>query len=203
MNFKQSKAYKFGAYLTSPFSQFFREILEKTKGKRIAVLWVIILFFAAVVFSKYYFVKFSDNYSLGVDLSNISSNDHILFKVHKKSLSYDQVLIGQYIMFHTNKMEPHIPSSMSIIKKVVGKEGDHVQVKGMEFFVNGKMMAKLRPQALEKLHKTESELQKDFIVAPNAVVVLGSYEKSFDSRYWGELQFKPNEKINDAKPWLF
>lgn len=203
MNLKQTKAYKFGAYVTSPIREFFQEILEKTKGKKVAVLWVIILFFAAIVLSKYYFVKFSDRYSLGVDLSNISSNDHILFKVHKKSLSYDQVLVGQYIMFHTNKMEPHIPSDMSIIKKVVGKEGDHVQVKGMEFFVNGKMMAVLRPEALEKINKTESDLQQDFIVSPNSVVVLGSYERSFDSRYWGELQFKPNEKINDAKPWLF
>lgn len=203
MSLKDTKAFKFGAYLMSPILQIFRDIQDKTKGKRIAFLWVIILFFAAIVFSKYYFVKFSDQYSLGVDLSNISSNDHILFKIHKKSLSYDQVLVGQYIMFHTNKMEPHIPQSMSIIKKVVGKEGDHIQVKGMEFFVNGKMMAKLRPQALEKLHQTEAQLQKDFIVPKNAVVVLGSYEKSFDSRYWGELQFKPNEQINDAKPWLF
>ncbi|MCK4083694.1 signal peptidase I [Acinetobacter radioresistens] len=203
MNLKQSKAYRFGAYVTAPLVDFFREILEKTKGKRIAVLWVIILFFAVIVFSKYYFVKFSDQYSLGVDLSNVSSNDHILFQVHKKALTYDQVLVGQYIMFHTTKMEPHIPASMSIIKKVVAKEGDHIQVKGMEFFVNGKKMANLRSQALEKLNKTEAELQRDFIVSPNAVVVLGSYERSFDSRYWGELQFKPDEKINDAKPWLF
>lgn len=203
MQIKQSKLIQFGINLLSPLINFFRELREKTKGKRIAVLWVIILFFAVIACSKYYFVKFSDKYSLGVDMSNVSSNDHILFKVYKKTLTYDQLQRGQYIMFRTSKMEPHVSSTTSIIKKVVGKEGDHVQVKGLTFYVNGKPMAKLRPQALEKLKKTEADMQMNFVVSPNAVVVLGSYERSFDSRYWGELKFRPNELINEAKPWLF
>ena len=203
MQLKQTKIYRFGSYLLSPIFNFLSEIGEKTKNKRLAVMWVIVLFFAVIVFSKYYFVAFSSKYSLGVDISNISSNDHILFSVHKKSLSYNDAKVGQYIMFNTDKMEPIIPKETSIIKKIVAKSGDHVQVVGLQMFINGQMVAKLRPQALERLHKTEADFQRDFIVSPNSVIILGSYERSFDSRYWGELQFRPNEKLNLATPMLF
>jgi conjugal transfer pilin signal peptidase TrbI len=194
---------KFIYNIFKPFINFFKEINDNSSGKKILILWVIIAFFAVIVLSKTFFENFANNNTLGVDISNISSNDHIFFAVKKKSLDYDDVQIGQYIMFHTTKMEPHVSRNVAIIKKVVAKEGDHIQIKGLDFLVNGKKMASLRPQALEKLKTNEAEMQKEFIVSKNSVIVLGSYERSYDSRYWGELTFKEGEKVNNAKPILF
>ncbi|WP_436658757.1 signal peptidase I [Acinetobacter sp. P1(2025)] len=203
MDIKKSKFSLYLGMIFKNFTNFFGEIAKATKGKQLAVLWTIAIFFGFIVFFKYYFVAFSNKYSLGVDLSNISSNEHIFFSVKKNYISYDQLQRGQYIMFHTDKMEPHISRNVSIIKKVIGKQGDHVQVVGMDVLVNGKKYGQIHAEALVKLHKTEAEIQQDYIIPQNALFVMGSYERSYDSRYWGYLPIKQNVKINLATPILF
>lgn len=203
VNIKQTKIVQFIFHLISPVTGFFKEMYSATKGKTLAVLWVIALFFGVVVLTKYYFVVFANHYSLGVDMSNISSNDHIFFKVTKQSAGYDDLQKGQYIMFKTDKMEPFVSKDAAIIKKVVGLEGDHVQVKGLEVFVNGKKLGEMHVEALKKLNKTPKQLSRDYILPENTAFVMGSYERSFDSRYWDYLQFQDTDKLNIATPLWF
>lgn len=203
MNIKQTKSYLYVHHLLLQISGFFGEIHQATRGRRLAVLWVIALFFGVLIMSKYYFVVFANKHSLGVDMSNISSNDHIFFNVEKNAIGYDEVQRGQYIMFKTDKMMPHVSSDAAIIKKVIGKSGDHVQVKGMNVYVNGKQYGSIHPEALKKLHRSVAELQKDYYLPANTLFLMGSYERSFDSRYWGYLEVAKDQKLNLATPMLF
>lgn len=203
MKTKFNKPLLFVKHLFYQFKGFFSEIFSATKGKRLAVLWTIALFFGVIIITKYYFVVLSDKYAIGVDLSNISSNDHIFFSVEKNIVDYDHLQKNQFIMFKTDKMQPFVSKDVSIIKKVIGKSGDHVQVKGMDFYINGVKYGSMRQQALEKLGKIESQMQRDYILPPNTLFVMGSYERSFDSRYWGYLDVKKTDKLSIATPMLF
>ncbi|EPF6482956.1 signal peptidase I [Acinetobacter baumannii] len=203
ISFRQNKVYLFLAYLFMPLISFLRELFIACKGRRLTVLWIIAIFCFIYISSDYYVKKVKDNFGIAVDISNVSSNDHIFFKVNKGIKTYSELKVGEYISFSSSKLEPIVSSKSTIIKKVVAKQGDHIQIKGLELFINGVKRAELHPAALVKLKKTEAQMQADYIIPLNSVFVLGSYYRSFDSRYWGVLPIKENTKVDIATPILF
>ena len=203
MSVKQNKLVGFLAYLFMPIISFSKDLFNACRGRRLTVLWIAAFFCFIYISSEYYVKKMQSHVGIAVDISNVSSNDHIFFKVNKGTKGYSDLNIGEYISFSTNKLEPFVSRDSVIVKKVVAKQGDHIQIKGMEVFINEKKQADLHPAALEKLGKTVNQMQADYIVPANAVFVLGSYYRSFDSRYWGVLPIKENTKVDVAKPILF
>lgn len=200
---KQNIFIKFLAYIFMPSILFIKELFNACKGRRLTVLWIAAFFVFMYISSQYYVEKLQSKIGIAVDISNISSNDHIFFKVNKGVRTYSELNKGEYIAFNTDKLEPYISREYTVVKKVIGKEGDHIQIKNMSIFVNGKKYAELHPIILQKLNKTEKQMQTDYIVPKNSVFVLGSYERSYDSRYWGVLPVEPNKKLDIATPILF
>lgn len=187
----------------TPLVQFFKELTDATRGRRNAVLAVCVLFLGAMVGIKSIFNQINQKYTIGADLSVISSNDHVFFIVKRKLLTYSAVKVGDYIHFVPVHVHKNMPQGITLIKQVVGKQGDHVQVIGNEVRINGVTKAKLNPISMHNLNITQASLQRDFIIGANELYVLGAYTRSFDSRYWGVLHIPENHAIDLAEPVLF
>lgn len=200
---KQNTVFKFLVHLFMPLIQFIKELFNACKGRRLTVLWIAAFFVFMYISSQYYVEKLQSKIGIAVDISNISSNDHIFFRVNKGIRDYKDIHKGEYIAFQTDKLEPFVSREYTIVKKVIGKQGDHVQIQGMNVYVNGKKYAELHPIPLKKINKTEMQMQTDYIIPENAIFVLGSYERSYDSRYWGVLPVDPKKKLDIATPILF
>lgn len=203
LGIKNNRFTQFLAYLFMPLISFIKELFIACKGRRLTVLWIAAFFAFIYISSEYYVHKLQSKIRIAVDISNISSNDHIFFKVNKGVRDYNDLKIGEFIAFKTDKLEPFISRDYTIIKKVIAKEGDRVQIKGMNVLVNGKKHAELHPIALQKINKTVGQMQTDYVVPKNSLFVLGSYERSYDSRYWGALPIDKKTKIDIATPILF
>ncbi len=200
---KQNKLFQFLAYLFMPSISFVKELFNACKGRRLTVLWIAAFFTFMYISSEYYIEKLQSKVGIAVDISNISSNDHIFFKVDKGVREYKDLKIGEFIAFKTDKLEPFVSRDYTVIKKVIAKEGDHIQIKGMDVLVNGKKYAELHPIALQKINKTVGQMQTDYIVPKDSIFVLGSYKRSYDSRYWGVLPTEKKMKLDIATPILF
>lgn len=200
---KQNIVYKFLISLFVPLFCFFKELFNACKGRRLTVLWVAVIFCFIYIGSDYYVKKLQSKIGFAVDISNISSNDHIFFKINKGVKSYNEINIGEYIAFKTNKLEPFVSRDYSIVKKVMAKHGDHIQIKGMDVLINGKKAAELNPIALKKINKSVEQMQTSYVVQENSFFLLGSYSRSYDSRYWGGLEIKQSQLLDVATPVLF
>lgn len=200
---KQNKLIQFIAYLFMPLLTFLKELFNACKGRRLTVLWIAAFFCFIYISSEFYIHKLQNKIGIAVDISNISSNDHIFFKVNKGIREYKDLKIGEFIAFKTDKLEPFVSRDYTVIKKVIAKEGDHIQIKGMNVLVNGKKIAELHPIALKKINKTVGQMQTDYRVPQNSIFLLGSYKRSYDSRYWGVLPVDINTRLDIATPILF
>ena len=71
-----------------------------------------------------------------------------------------------------------------ILKMVAAVPGDHLQVQGDRILVNGREVT--RGLALVNVYRTSVQaLQRDEVVPPGKVFMLGLHPRSDDSRYWG------------------
>ena len=186
-----------------PLISFIKELFNACRGRRLTVLWIAAFFAFIYISSEYYIEKLQSKIGIAVDISNISSNDHIFFKVNKGVRDYNDLKVGEFIAFKTDKLEPFVSRDYTVIKKVIAKEGNRIQIKGMDVLVNGKKYAELHPIALQKINKTVGQMQTEYIVPKNSIFLLGSYKRSYDSRYWGVLPTENNKKHDIATPILF
>lgn len=189
-------------FFVMPLYSFFKDLIVACKGRRLTVLWIAAIFAALYVGSDTYAKKIKDKFGVAIDISNISSNDHIFFTIDKNAKTYDQLKKGEYVAFSSSLLEPFVPKGATIVKKIVGKQGDHIRIQNGVVFINGEQLAQLHPIALQKLKKTKDQMNADYIIPDNHLFILGSYERSYDSRYWGLLPLNTDEKIGIATPFL-
>lgn len=125
--------------------------------------------------------------SLGFD-----PNDEKCLPDMRLSLMYHRpptVLHGGDLVFWTPRAELAYIEQEFVMKQVAGVPGDHVVIKDGKVFVNGTL--KVSGLALAGLyHHTPLELERDEVVPPGKVFVLGTHPHSDDSRYWGYLEIK-------------
>lgn len=81
-------------------------------------------------------------------------------------------------------MLPRFDGKM-IAKEVAGLPGDHIVVKNDRAYVNGAFVGQLILNA--KLGRGPGGFDRDQIVPPGKVFLLGTLPRSYDSRYWGFL----------------
>ena len=96
---------------------------------------------------------------------------------------------GDYVVFLSRETEPFYPSGTRMLKRVVGVYGDSVRVGHDGVFVNGRFEGGLihaQPGGrLWKLGKGLEAFSRDEQVPPGKLWVMGTHERSYDSRYWG------------------
>lgn len=74
---------------------------------------------------------------------------------------------------------------MQVGKLVVGLPGDHIQVARDELSVNGVYWDRL--WLMDRLNAPAHSYDREEIVPDGSLFVLGTYYRSYDSRYWGLL----------------
>ena len=75
------------------------------------------------------------------------------------------------------------PGLSAFAKQVIAVEGDRVTIKDGRLWINQNYVADLT--LLERLHAKKNTFDKDEVVPKNQLFVMGTEDRSYDSRYWG------------------
>ncbi len=115
---------------------------------------------------------------------------------------------GQLVQFHVRDLRPYYPAGTPFTKGVAGLPGDHLQLEGRTFRINGSVIGTARstdsqgrpawlyvpertPGGFCSTESTRSVAggSADCILPPETLFVLGVHGRSFDSKYWGIVRF--------------
>lgn len=99
---------------------------------------------------------------------------------------------GDYVAFRADQMDPFYKRGTAAVKILAGIPGDRFVVDDVGIAINGKAWGEL-------VHVTEggklwsmghrvSEYVRDELIPPGSFAMMGTYERSFDSRYWGYIR---------------
>lgn len=94
---------------------------------------------------------------------------------------------GSYVVFVAPKQMGEPFAGHLAIKKVGAVAGDHVVIKNKVLYINGKQISRLdiAEKAAKHLGVSVESFDKDEIVPPGKIFVIGTMPRTFDSRYWG------------------
>lgn len=180
---------------------FLVQILNAVKKRPHAFMWAILGFLCLITLAKTGFNELNKHYSVGMDLSSVSSNDHVFFTIKKNESTINELKKGDYVAFDSTFLAPIIKKDMTIIKQVKGLPNDKILVKDGLVYVNGEKVAEIHSNAMKKLNKPKNGFDREEVVPENHIFVIGSHPRSYDSRYWGF--YKVEGKVGRAYPFLF
>jgi conjugal transfer pilin signal peptidase TrbI len=180
---------------------FLVQIANAVKSKPHAFLWAILLFLCAITAGKLVFTEVNKHYSVGMDLSAVSSNDQVFFTIKKNESLMSELKRNDYVAFDSGFLAPIVKKDMTVIKQIKGLPKDEILVKDGLVYVNGEKVAEIHSNAMKKLNKPKNGFDRKETVPENHIFVIGSHPRSYDSRYWGFL--KVEDKISRAYPFLF
>lgn len=83
----------------------------------------------------------------------------------------------------TIKNEFRVPGLSAFAKRIMAVQGDQITIKDGRLFINQSYVADLT--LLERLHVKKNAFDKDEVVPKNQLFVMGTEDRSYDSRYWG------------------
>lgn len=124
-------------------------------------------------------------FTVGIDAQNAACLPFRYFLIDKTD---KEIPTLGYVAFRVDhRVEPHFMAGDRFIKQIRGQAGDHVQVKNGRVFINSQFVAELDPHALDVLKRSASDFDRDLILQPQDIWVMGTSKDAFDSRYWGPV----------------
>lgn len=90
---------------------------------------------------------------------------------------------GDMVAFKARATPPIVEGGV-VVKIAAGKPGDLVEIANGVLSINGRVMGDLRYGA-QRLNKPITAWDTRYTIGPNEYFMLGSEQRSFDSRYWG------------------
>lgn len=180
---------------------FIVQIIKGIKKRPHAFAWAILGFLCVMTFAKMGFYELNKHYSIGMDLSSVSSNDHVFFTIKKNESEMVDLKKGDYVAFDSSFLAPIVKKNMTVIKQIKGLPNDKILVKDGLVYVNGELVAEIHSNSLKKLGKPKNGFDREEVVPENHIFVIGSHPRSYDSRYWGFYEVKG--KVGRAYPFLF
>ncbi len=149
---------------------------EKTKK---TIPWIILVLGLTVAFLHLEGVKFCyDNQ----EATSLPWHKYLVLPL--KWPFEHKVKLGDYIAFKTDRrVLPYFKPGTVFAKRVVGMPGDKLEVKGRDFYINGRFVGRARKT--DKLGNPAPLFVYNGTIPQNAYFVMGHHPRSFDSRYWG------------------
>ena len=116
--------------------------------------------------------------------------EHCLsFKLYLVDLHDKDLGRGDYVVFRSRATEPFYPTGTLMLKRIVGVSGDVVRVDPSGVFVNGALQGRLthaQPGGrLWRMGRPVEAFARNERIPMGKWWVMGTNERSFDSRYWG------------------
>jgi conjugal transfer pilin signal peptidase TrbI len=126
----------------------------------------------------------SDRYSVGFTVADEQCLPFTLFLIDKGD---QDVPIGGYVAFLTAGLE-RFPDGRTFVKQHAGQAGDRVTVDASGIRINGVHHGDLLGEYVERLGKPQESYFVDRELDTAEHYVLGTLERSYDSRYWGAIR---------------
>lgn len=117
---------------------------------------------------------------------NISPSSPVgFYLIDPISIVYKNIKLGDYVVYEMpreyKKYAAKELENLKSIKRVYAKEGDDIDVKGNEVYINQLYVGKILDTIPSKLKKKR--------VSKNQILTLSENENSLDGRYYGLLDF--------------
>ena len=148
--------------------------MKKIKKKSLFLpLFLIILNILGIYTRKYFVLNISSSIPIGI------------YKVDK-SIDFKR---GDIVTFSTKKYKyildyPGSIKNITFSKYIAGISGDYIRIENNKIYVNNKEKGNIFK--VDGLNNRLPQLkEKEYIVKEDEVFVLGTNDKSFDSRYYG------------------
>lgn len=158
--------------------------LKLYRHKYQIVLFVIALLFAVYMsfISKYYIVNFVVTKSID-RVAYIAKTSY-----PEPNFKNSDFKTGDLIAFYIDKDSIYWSKKVLISKYIKCKEGDLLEVKGKEYFCNGAFLGKARD--VDSFYRPLQAFNFNGNIPANNYFVMGTDEKSWDSRYFGFVKLE-------------
>lgn len=143
-----------------------------------------------IVFLSIFIFWFKENYQFAIDSQKIQClPDHSVYLINKqKTLSSLQR--GEIYAFKSKNMQPFFKDNTIVAKILVALPGDLIEIKeNTDILVNGKKISEGLYLA-DKLAIPINSFVGKKILGDGEYWFLGKTKESFDSRYWGSVNYE-------------
>ncbi|MFC0180959.1 signal peptidase I [Thorsellia kenyensis] len=149
-------------------------------SKRQYVLQIILLVMIIFSVGHVFFARFR----LGLDTQDIPClPNHRLYLID----TYDKVPQNTHLYaFYAKNLMPIYPDRTLLLKRVVGSEGQRVQITNESVFIDKKKISQGFLLA-KQLNLNGDDFTKEFEISTNNYWFTGDIAESFDSRYFGTV----------------
>jgi len=154
-----------------------KNFINKLINKLLLTLGVFMLFYMGI----YFLAKF---YGIGVIRTQSIDKEIMIYERNiKESIGNDSL-----IYFSLPVQTAYFNKGEKFAKFVRCKEGDVLTTKNLEYFCNDKFLGIAKTS--DKNGKKVKPFVFNGIIAKDKFFVMGTHERSFDSRYWGFVDIK-------------
>jgi conjugal transfer pilin signal peptidase TrbI len=99
----------------------------------------------------------------------------------------DRLERGRILAFWAGlRMAPWFPPDLMVVKRLVGLPGDRIVVSAEATTVNGLVVGEGLDVA-PTLQRPAADFERELVLGPKELWIMGDTRDSFDSRYWGSL----------------
>lgn len=139
-----------------------------------------------IVLSACLTFAFSANFGLFLDTQHISSTQ---WRLYFKYPLLSPLERGDLINFTAHEQVFFGKGEGSqVAKYIVGVPGDKIESVSGHVYLNGVETAELNPDFFRVFNHNPKEFEKKYQLNDGEYFVLGTSERSFDSRYWGPIK---------------
>lgn len=155
----------------------------KNKKQQTVVIWLSLL--VAFLAMNYYWFK--SPVTIAFDPNDEKCLDDVHLSVLVKQSDVD-VQRGNMLFWEPKGALAYVKQAY-IMKVAAGVPGDHLQIKDQKVLINGKIVASGMP-LVDPTKIAYTAFDRDEIIPPGHVFMMGTHPRSYDSRYWGYLSVK-------------
>lgn len=97
--------------------------------------------------------------------------------------------LGELVVFKAERASPIIPEGQYVVKFVQGMPGELVLIKDGNVSIQGRQISPIPLQQAEYFEKELKEFDAEYLIPDNSFFAMGTHARSYDSRYWGPVNF--------------